>query len=144
MSDFAILCPVAQKTPPSSAVSQSSLKLMSIKSAMLPNHLIFCRSLLFLPSIFPGRTVSFNNNPSNEYLGLISFRIDWFDLFVVQGTLKSLLQHHSNSKASILWCSDFFMVQFSHLHMTPGKIIALTIWTFVSEVLWINIQEWNC
>ena len=77
---------------------------------------------------------SFNISPSNEYSGLISFRIDWLDLLAVQGTLKSLLQHH-NSKASILWCSAFFMVQLSHPYMTTGKTIALTIWTFVGKVM---------
>ena len=114
--------------------SQSLLRLMSIKSVMPSNHLILCRPLLLLPSIFPSIRVfssqsvlrirwpnywsfSFNISPSNEYSGLISFRIDWFDLLAVQGTLKSLLQHHS-SKASILRCSAFFMVQLSHLHMT--------------------------
>ena len=77
---------------------------------------------------------SFNNSPSNEYLGLISFRIDWLDLLAVQGTLKNLLQHHS-SKASILWCSAFFMVQLSYPYMTTGKTIALTRWTFVGKIM---------
>ena len=81
-----------------------------------------------------GQSISFNISPSNEYSGLISFRMDWLDLFAVQGTLKSLLQHHS-SKASILWCSTFFIVQFSHPHMTNGKTIALTRWTFVGKVM---------
>ena len=108
--------------------SQSLLKLMSIKSVMPSNHLIFCCPLLLPPSVFPSITVfsnesvlrirwpkywSFSISPSDEYLGLISFKIDWFDLLVVQGILKSLLQHHS-SKASILWCSAFFIVQLSH------------------------------
>ena len=110
--------------------SQSSLKLMSIKSVMPSNHLILCHPLLLLPSIFPSIRVfsnesalrirwpkywsfSFNISPSNEHPGLISFRMDWLDLLAVQGTLKSLLQHHS-SKASILWLSAFFMVQLSH------------------------------
>ena len=114
--------------------SQSLLRLTSIKSVMPSNHLILCRPLLLLPSIFPSIRVfssesvlrirwpnywsfSFNISPSNEYSGLISFRIDWFDLLAVLGTLKSLLQHHS-SKASILRCSAFFMVQLSHLYMT--------------------------
>ena len=113
--------------------SQSLLKLMSIKSS---NHLILCRPLLFPPSIFPSIRVfsdesvlcirwprywsfSFSISPSNEYSGLISFRIDWLDLLAVQGTLKSLLQHHS-SKALILQCSAFFIVQLSHPHMTTG------------------------
>ena len=111
---------------------------------MMPyKHLIFCDPLLLLPSIFPTVRVfcnesalsirwpkywsfSFSISLSNEYSELISFRIDWFDLLAVKGTLKSLLQHH-NLKASILWCSAFFMVQLSHLHMTTGKTIALTI-----------------
>ena len=118
---------------------------------MLYNHHILCHPLLLLPSIFPSLRVfsnelalrvrwpkycsfSFSISPSNEYSGLISFRIDWFDLLAVQGTLKSFLQHH-NLKASILQCSAFFMVQLSHLHRTTGKTIALTIWTFVGKVL---------
>ena len=115
------------------------------------NHLTFCCPLLLLPSIFPSIRVfskepalhirwpkywsfSFSINPSNEYSGLISFRIDWFDLLAVQGTHKSLLQHH-NSKASILWHSASFIVQLSHPYMTTGKTIALTIWSFVSKVM---------
>ena len=130
---------------------RSLLKLMSIKSVMLSNHLILCCPLLLLPSIFPNirvfsnesvlcirwpknRSFSFSISPSNEYSGLISFRMDWLDLLAVQGTLKSLLQHHS-SKASILQHSAFFMVQLSHPYMTIGKTIALTRWTFVSEVM---------
>ena len=124
--------------------SWSLLKLMSIESVMPSNHLILCRPLLLLPSIFPSirgffnesalcskwpKYWSFSISPSNEYLGLISFRIDWFDLLEVQGTLKGLLQHHS-SKASILWCSAFFMVQLSHPYMTTGKTKALTRRTF--------------
>ena len=118
---------------------------------MLSNHLIFCHPLLLLPSIFPTTGVfssepalrirwpkywsfSFRIGPSNEYSGLISFRIDWLDLLAVQGTLKSLLQHHS-SKASILWCSAFFIVQLSDPYMTSGKTIALTRQTFVSKVM---------
>ena len=113
--------------------------------------LILCCPLLLLPSIFPSIRVfsnesalhmrwpkywsfSFNISPSNEHPGLISFRMDWIDLFAVQGNLKSLLQHHS-SKASILWCSAFFRVQFSHPYMTTGKTIALTRWTFVDRVM---------
>ena len=131
--------------------SQSLLKLMSIESVMSSNHLILCRPLLLPPSMFPSIRVFasesvlsirwtkywsfiFSISPSNEYLGLISFRIDWFDLLAVQGTLKSLLQHHS-SKASILRCSAFFMVQLSHPCMTTGKTIALTRWTFVGKVM---------
>ena len=108
---------------------------------------------LLLPSVFPSINVfssesalrikwpkywsfSFNISPSNEYSGLSSFRIDWFDLFAVQGTLKSLLQHHS-LKTSVLWHSVFFMVQLSHLYMTTGKAIALTIWTFASKVMFL-------
>ena len=122
--------------------SRSLLKLMSIELVMAPNHLIFCRPLLLPPSIFPSIKVfsnksvlrirwpkywnfSFSISPSNEYSGLISFRMDWLDLLAVQGTLKNLLQHHS-SKASILQCSAFFMVQLSHPYMTTGKTIALT------------------
>ena len=122
--------------------SCSSLKLMSIESVMPSNHLFFCHPLLLLPSIFPRITVfssesvlrirwpkygsfSFSISPSNEYSGLISFRMDWLDLLAVQGTLKSLLQHHS-SKASIHQCSAFFIVQLSQPYMTTGKSIALT------------------
>ena len=118
---------------------------------MPSNHLILCHPLLLLPSIFPSIRVfskesvlhirwpkywsfSFCISPSNEYSGLISFRMDWLDLLAVQGTLKSLLQHHS-SKASILWHSAFFIVQLSHPYMTTGKTIALTRWTFVGEVM---------
>ena len=122
---------------------------MSIESVMSSNHLILCHPLLHLPSIFPSIRVfsnksalhirwpkywSFSISPSNEYSGLISFRMDWFDLFAVQGTLKSLLQHQS-SKASILWHSAFFMVQFSHSYMTSGKTIALTTGNTVSKVM---------
>ena len=131
--------------------SQSMLKLMSIKSVMPSNHLILCCPLLLLPSIFPSIrafsnesalrirwpkywSFSFNISPSNEHPGLISFRTDWLDLLAVQGTLKSLLQHHS-SKASILWCSAFFIVQLSHPYMTTGKTIALTRWIFVGKVI---------
>ena len=121
--------------------SRSLLKLMSIESVMPSNHLILCRPLLLLPSIFPGIRVfsnelalhirwpkywSFSISPFNEYSGQISFRMDWFDLLAVQGTLKNLLQHHS-SKASILQHLAFFIVQFSHLYMTTGKTIALTM-----------------
>ena len=118
---------------------------------MPSNHLILCRPLLLLPSIFPSIRVfsnesalhikwtkywsfSFSISPSNDYSGLISFRMDWLDLLAVQGTLKSLLQHHS-SKASIIRCSAFFIVQLSHPYMTTGKTIALTRWTFVGKVM---------
>ena len=131
--------------------SQSLLKLTSIESVMLSNHLVLCHPLLLLPSIFPRIRVfsnesglrirwpnywsfSFSIRPSNEYSGLISFRIDWFDTLAVQQTFKSLLQHHS-SKASILWGSAFFMVQLSHPYMTTGKTITLTRWTFVSKIM---------
>ena len=126
---------------------------MSIELVMPSNHLILCRPLLLLPSIFPSIRVfsdesalhigwpkywsfSFNIRPSNEHPGLISFRIDWLDLLAVQGTLKSLLQHHS-SNASILWRSAFFIVQLSHPYMTTGKTIALTRWTFVGKVMFL-------
>ena len=131
--------------------SQSLLKLMSIESVMPSNHLIFCRPLLLLSSIFLSIRVfssesvlrtrwpkywsfSFNISPSIEHPGLISIRMDWLDLLAVQGTLKSLLQHHS-SKASILRCSAFFTVQLSHPYMTTGKTIALTRRTFVGKVM---------
>ena len=124
---------------------------MSIESVMPSNHLILCRPLLLLPSIFPSIRLfshepalrirwpkywsfSFNISPSNEHPGLISFRIDWLDLLAVQGTLKSLLQHHS-SKASILQHSAFFIVQLSHPYMTTGKTTALTRWTFVGKAM---------
>ena len=124
---------------------------MSIESVMPFNHLILCRPLLLLPSLFPSIRVfsnesvipigwwkywsfSFNISPSNEHPGLISFRIDWLDLLAFQGTLKSLLQHHS-SKASILWCSAFFIVQLSHLYRTTGKTTALTKWIFFGKVM---------
>ena len=130
--------------------SRSLLKLMSIELVMPSNHLILCHPLLLLPSIFPSISVfsnesalrirwpkywsfSFNISPSNEYLGLISIRMDWLDLLAVQGTLKSVPQHHS-SKASVLQCSAFFIVQLSHPHMTTGKTIALTLRTFVYKV----------
>ena len=124
---------------------------MSIESMMPSNHLILCHPLLLFPSIFPSIRVfsnesalcirwlkywsfSFNISPSNEHPGLISFKMDWLDLLAVQGTLKSLLQHHS-SKASILQCSAFFTVQLSHPYMTTGKTIALTRWSFVGKVM---------
>ena len=131
--------------------SQNLLKLMSIELVMQSNHLILCHPLLLLPSIFPSIRVflnesvlcirwpkywsfSFNISPSNKYSGLISFRIDWLDLLAVQGTLKSLIQHHS-SKASILWCLAFCIVQLSHPYMTTGKTIALTRQIFVGKVM---------
>ena len=131
--------------------SRSPPKPTSIESVMPSNHLILCHPLLLLPSIFPSIRVfsnesalrisqpkycsfSFNISPSNEQPGLISFRMDWFDLLAVQGTLKSLLQHHS-SKAPILRCSAFLIVQLSHPYMTTGKTIAFTRWTFVGKVM---------
>ena len=131
--------------------SWSLLKLISVESVMPSNRLILCRPLLLLPSIFPSIRVfsnelvlhirwqkycsfSFSVSPSNECSGLISFRIDWLDLLAVQGTLKSLLQHH-RSKASILHCSAFFIIQISHPYMTTGKTIALTRWTLVGKVM---------
>ena len=130
--------------------SWSLLKFMSIESVMPSNHLILYCPLLFPPSIFPSIRVfsnesvlhirwpkywsfNFNMSPSNENSGLISFRMDWLDLLAVQGTLKSLLQHHS-SKTSILQCSAFFIVQLSHPHMTTGKTVALTRQSFVGKV----------
>ena len=130
--------------------SRSSLKLMSIESVMPSSHLILCCPLLLLPPIPPTSgsfpmsqlcmrwpkywSFSFSINPSNEHLGLISFRMDWLHLLAVQGTLKSLFQYHS-SKVSILWHSAFFTVQLSHPYMTTGKTVALTRWTFVGKVI---------
>ena len=148
------LCnPINCRLPGLSAItiSLSLLKLMSIESVMPSNHLILCHPLLLLPSILPSiRTFSnesalpirwpkywsfsFSISPSNEYSGSISFRIDWFDLLAVQGTLKSLLQYHS-SKASVLLHSAFFIVQLSHSYMATGKTIPLTRWTFVGKVM---------
>ena len=132
-------------------ISQSLLKFMFFESVMPSNHLILCLPLLLPPSIFLSirvfsnesilhirwpkyRSFSFSMSPSSEYTGLMSFRIDWFDLLAVQGTLKNLLQHQS-SKASILQHSAFFMVQLSHPYMTTGKTTALTIQTFVDKVM---------
>ena len=149
------LCdPVDCNVPASLSItnSWSLLKLMSIVSVMPSNHLILCH-LLLLPPSFPASgsfpmsqffasgvqrigVFSFNISPSNEQSGLISFRMEWLDLLAVQGTLKSLLQHHS-SKASILRHSAFFIVQLSHPYMTTGKTIALTRWTFVAKVLYV-------
>ena len=132
-------------------ICQSLLRLICIESVMPSNHLFHCHPLHLLPSILPGIRVfsnksalhikwskywsfNFSISPSNEYSELISFRMDWLDPLAVQGTLKSLLQHHS-LKASILWCSAFLMVQLSHLYLTTGKTIALTRQTFVSKVM---------
>ena len=146
------LCdPMNSSTPASLSItnSWSSPKPMPIELVMPSNHFILYHPLLLLPSIFPSIRVFSNESalrirwpkywifsfsPSNEHPGLISFRMDWLDLLAVQGTLKSLLQHHS-SKASILWCSVFFIVQLSHPYMTTGKTIALIRWTFVDKVL---------
>ena len=145
------LRPTALQTSLSFTISRSLLKLMPIESVMPSNHLILCHSLLLLPSIFPSIRVfsnesplrirwpkywsfSFNISPSNEYSGLISLRIDCLDLLAVQGTLKSLLQHHS-SKVSIFWHSAFFIAHLSHPYMTTGKTVALTRWTFVGKVI---------
>ena len=148
---FAIPWTAAHQASLSITNSQSPPKPMSIESVMPSNHLILCCPLLLLPSIFPSIRVfsnesvlrirwpkywsfSFNISPSNEHPGLISFRMDWLDLLAVQGTLKSLLQHHP-SKASILQHSVFFIVQLSHPYMTTGKTIALIRWTFVDRVM---------
>ena len=148
---FATPQPAARQASLFITTSQSLLKLMSLKSVMPSNHLVLCHPLLILTSIFPSirvfsnesvlrirwpkyQSFSFNISPSNAYSGLISFRKDWFDFLAVQGTLKSLLQHHS-SKASILQHSAFFMVQLTHPYMTTGKIIALTRQTFVGKLI---------
>ena len=151
MLDSATPWTTALQTSLSITKSQSPLKPMSVESVMPSNHLILCRPLLLLPSIFSSTRVfssesalcirwpkywsfSFSNSPSIEYSGLIFFRMDWLDLLAVQWTLKSLLQHHS-SKASILQCSPFFIVQLSHPYTTTGKTIALTRGTFVGKVM---------
>ena len=148
---FVTPCIAALQDSLSITNSWSSFKLMSIASVMPSSHFILCHPLLLLPSIFPSIRVfsnesalcmrlpkywsfSFSISPSNEHPGLISFRMDWLDLLAVQGTLKTLLQHHS-SKASILQCSTFFTVQLSHPYMTTGKPIALTRRTFVGKVM---------
>ena len=146
----------ARRASLSIANSRSLLKLMSIESVMPSHHLILCRRLLLLPSVFPSirgfsnepvlhirwpKYWSFSFRPSNEHPGLISFRMDWLDLLAVQGTLKSLLQHHS-SKALILWHSAFFIVQISHPYMTTGKTTALTRWT-LGRYTWCSFKLWN-
>ena len=148
VSDSATPWTTARQASLSITNSQSPPKPMSIESVMPSNHLILCLTLLLLPSIFPSIrdfsnesalhirwskywSFSFSNSPFNEHSGLISFRIDWLDLLAVQRILKSLPQHHS-SKASILRCSAFFIVQLSHPYVTTGKTIALTRWTFIS------------
>ena len=151
MYDSATPWTAARRASLSITNSWSLLKFVSIESVMRSNHLILCCPLLLLPSIFPSIRVfsnesvlrnrwpkywsfSFSLNHSNEYSGLISFRMDWLDLLAVQRTLKSLLQYHS-SKASILQCSAFFTVQLSHPYMTTGKTIVLTIQTFAGKVI---------
>ena len=151
MSKSATPWTAAYQASRSFIISRSLLKLMSIELVMLPNHLILCRPLLLLSSIFPGIrdfssesallirwpqywNFSFSISPSSEYSGLISFRIDWFDFLAVQGILKSLLQHHS-LKAPSLWRSAFFAVQLSHPYMTTGKTIVMTLWAFVGKVV---------
>ena len=151
VSDFLTIWTAAHQASLSITNSWSLLKLMSIDSVMPSNHLILCRPLLLLPSIFPSIRVfsngsalhirwpkcwsfSFHISLSNECSGLISFRIGWFDHLAVPGTLKSLLQH-CNLKASVLWCSTFSVIQLSHPYMTTGKTIALTIQTFVCKVM---------
>ena len=151
VQSFATPWTAAHEASLSFTISRSLLKFMSIESVMPPNSLILCLPLLLPPSIFPSIRVfskesvlhirwpkywsfSFSISPSNEYSGLISFRMNWLDPLAVQGILKSLLQHHS-SKALILWFSAFFIVQLSHLYMTTGKTIALTRRTFVGKVM---------
>ena len=151
VSDSATSWTTARQASLSITNSQSLLWFMSIELVMPSNHLILCLPILLLPLIFPSIRVfsdelvllirwpkywcfSFSIRPSNEHSGLISFRMDWLDLLAVQGTLRSLLQHHS-SKASILRWSAFFIVQLSHPYMTTGKTIALTRWTFVGKVM---------
>ena len=162
MSDSATSWIAARQASLSITNSQSSLKLMSIESVMPSNHLILCRPLLLLPPspssirVFSNESTlrtrgpkywsfSFSIIPFKEHSGLISFTMDWLDLPAVQGTLKSLLQHHS-SKASILRCSALFTVQLPHPYVTTGKTIALTRWTFVGKVmslLWICYLGWS-
>ena len=159
MSDSETPWTAARQASLSITNSQSLLKLMSIESVMTSNHLILCHPLLLPPSIFPSIRVfssesvllirwpkywsfGFSMSPSNEYSGLISFWMDWLGLLAVQGTVKSLLQHHS-SKASILWRSAFFIVQLSHSYMTTGKTIALTRQTFVVKVISLLFNNYS-
>ena len=152
MSDSAISWTAACQASLSITNSQSLLKLISIESVMPSNHLILCHPLLLPPTILPSIrffsngsvlhirwpkdwSFSFSISPSNEYSGLISFRMDWLDLLAVQGTLNSLLQHHS-SKASILQHSAFFIVQLSHPYMTTGKTIAVTRQNFIGKIMY--------
>ena len=154
---FVTLCTIVCQGSLSFNISWRLLKLMSIELVLPSNHLIFCHPLLLLPSIFTCIRVfynesvlrimwpkywsfSFSISAANEYSGLISCRIDWFDLLAVQGILKSLLQHHT-FMASILRCSAFFIVQFSHPYTTTGKPITLTIWTFAGKVMSLQQRE---
>ena len=150
MSDSATPWTTARQPSLSFTISWSLLKLMSIESVMTSNHLFLCHPLLFLPLIFPSIRVfsnewpkywsfSFSISPSNEYSGLISFRVDWFDLLAVHGALESLLQHHS-LKALILWHSAFFMVQFSRLYIINGKTIDFTVYS-VGIAIVGNVQQ---
>ena len=156
MSDFVSLWTAAHQATLSFTLFWSLLKFMSIESMMPSNHLILCHPLLLLPSIFPSIRVfcsesalcikwpkywSFSISPSSEYSGLIPFRIYWFNLLAVQGTLKSVLQHH-RLKASVLCHSAFFIVQFSHPFVTTGKNVALTIQTFVCKVMSLLFNLW--
>ena len=160
MSNSAIPWTAACQASLSIINSQNLPKLMSIESVMLSNHVILCCPLLLLPSIFLSINIfsnestlhikwpkywsfSFSISPANEYSGLIYFRMDWLDLLAVQGTLKSLLQHHI-SKASIVWCSTFFIVQLSHPYMTAGKTIALTRQIFVGKVMIFPVVMYGC
>ena len=153
MSDSLLPHGLHYTRPPRASPTPKVYSNSSIESVMPSNHLILCHPLLLQPSIFPSIGIFSNESvlhiswpkywsfslsisPSNEYPGLISFRMDWLDLLAVQGTLKSLLQHHS-SKASILLYSAFFTVQLSHPYMTPGKTIALTMWTFAGKVMFL-------
>ena len=157
MSDTGTPWASAHQASLSLTVARSLLKFMFIELVMLSNHPILCRPLLLLPSVFPSIrgfssesvfpirgpknwSFSFSISPSIEYSGLISFRIYWLDLLAVQGTLKSLLPHHS-LKASILWCSAFFMVQLSHPYVTTGKNVALTVLTFVGQVMFLFLIQ---
>ena len=154
MSNSVIPWTEANQASLSFTISLSLLKFMGIEMVMLCNYFTLCHPLILLPSIFPSIRVfsselilhirwpkhqSFCISPCNEYSGLISFRIDWFDIIAVQRTLNSLLQHHS-LKESILWFSAFFIVKLSHPYMTTEKTIALTIWTFIGKVMFLLLH----
>ena len=151
VSDSATTWTILYQVSLSLTISRSCLKLIESIESLMPSNHLFCHPVLLLPSIFPSIGIfssesdlpirwpkywsfSFNISPSKEYSGMIFFGMDWLDLLAVQGTLKSLFQHHS-LKASVLWCSAFFIVQLSHPYMTTGKDIALTRWTFVGKVM---------